>query len=111
MIFYQNEAEKIIAEKQIAELTDSKKYGRPIAVQVVPFEKFWMAEDNHQNYVRLHPSQANVMHESIPRLKRTQAAVLELIKADRKMNIFLLRASLMMNTGVSFDIEIFIKRK
>ncbi len=84
IIFYRNPAEKKQAEDYIATLNASGKYNKPIAAQVVPFVKFWEAEAYHQNYVVLNPNQPYVVHESIPRIKRFQAQVPELIKPDHK---------------------------
>lgn len=79
--FYRNEAEKTTIEKAIAAL--SKQYTKPIAAQVIPFEKFWDAEAYHQNYVVNHPENPYVQNESIPRLMRTQKQVKNLIKKDK----------------------------
>lgn len=59
-IFYQNEEEKAQAEKTIAELNAAHTFTRPIATEVVPFTKFWRAEDYHQGYDKLHPDQPYV---------------------------------------------------
>ena len=81
MIFYQNDEEKQIAESFKAALEASGEYDQPIATEIVPFEKFWVAEDYHQNYERLHPDQPYVKNVSIPRLRRFQAKFPELLKA------------------------------
>ncbi|MEO7210772.1 MAG: peptide-methionine (S)-S-oxide reductase MsrA [Chitinophagaceae bacterium] len=84
IIFYRNPSEKKQAEDYIAMLNASGKFNKPIAAQVVPFVKFWEAEAYHQNYVVQNPNQPYVVHESIPRIKRFQAQVPELIKPDHK---------------------------
>lgn len=81
--FYRNAAEKQLIEGYIGQLTKSGKYAKPIAAQVVPYTKFWQAEDYHQNYVQHNPNERYVQMESIPRLRRTQKAVPELIKPDK----------------------------
>lgn len=71
IIFYQNNEQKnIILEKKeaLAKQLDAK-----IAAEVYPFQKFWIAEDYHQNYERLHPNSGYIRNVSIPRLKRFQA--------------------------------------
>jgi len=82
ILFYRNNDEKMQAEKFIAEV--QKKYSRPIAAKVALLEKFWIAEDYHQDYVRQHPNVAYVQGESIPRIKRFQKQYPELIKPDHK---------------------------
>nr|WP_242009198.1 peptide-methionine (S)-S-oxide reductase MsrA [Robertkochia solimangrovi] len=80
--FYQNDEEKAIIEKHIQELEASKVYDRPIVTQVVPFTKFWEAEDYHQNYEKLHPNEPYVKNVSIPRLKKFQSKYPELLKEN-----------------------------
>lgn len=78
--FYNNDEEKKVIENYIKQLTASGKYSKPIAAQVVPTTRFWKAEDYHQNYVRLHPEDSYVQHESIPRLNRALEQLKDLLK-------------------------------
>ncbi len=80
IVFYRNDHEKQEAEDYIKQLNDSKKYDAPIAAQVVPFTKFWEAEDYHQNYIVNNPYVPYVRMESIPRIRRFQKQFPELIK-------------------------------
>jgi peptide-methionine (S)-S-oxide reductase len=68
--FYRNDKEKIIIENQIRQLTDAKKYSDKIVTQVVPFKKFYDAEEYHQEYIRNHPGNSYVQHVSIPDFMR-----------------------------------------
>ncbi|MFV9551983.1 peptide-methionine (S)-S-oxide reductase MsrA [Algibacter sp. PT7-4] len=71
IIFYQNEKQKqIILNKKEAL---AKKLGVKIAAEVYPFQKFWVAEDYHQNYEKLHPNHPYIQNVSIPRLNRFKA--------------------------------------
>ncbi len=81
IIFYRNETERQQAGKALSDLVQSGKYQTPIVVQVIPFQKFWPAEDYHQNYVLYHPENPYVQHESLPRKKRTLEQVPELVKS------------------------------
>jgi len=78
IIFYQNEAEKKIIMDKKNKL--AKKLNAKIAAEVYPFQKFWIAEEYHQNYERLHPNQGYIRGVSIPRLKRFQAKYPNLLK-------------------------------
>ncbi len=71
IIFYQNEEQKQIVLKKKEAL--AKKLNAKIAAEVYPFQKFWIAEDYHQNYERLHPNQGYIRGVSIPRLNRFKA--------------------------------------
>ncbi len=64
--FYRNEAEKAILQAEIKKITDAKKYKNKIVTQVVPFIKFYAAEDYHQEYVFNNPTQGYVQAVSIP---------------------------------------------
>jgi peptide-methionine (S)-S-oxide reductase len=37
---------------------------------VVPFERFYPAEDYHQNYLALHPDQPYIVFNDAPKLRR-----------------------------------------
>lgn len=80
IIFYQNEAQKkIILEKKEAL---AKKLNGKIAAEVYPFQKFWVAEDYHQDYERLHPNDGYIRNVSVPRLNRFKAKFPELLKEN-----------------------------
>ncbi len=76
--FYTNDEEKTIITTKIKEL--EKEYTKPIATQVVKFDKFYQAEDYHQDFVQRNPNQGYVRAESIPRRERTFAKVKDLLK-------------------------------
>jgi peptide-methionine (S)-S-oxide reductase len=64
--FYNNDNEKKIIEAEIKRLTDAKAYRNKIVTQVVPFTKFYPAEDYHQEYISLNPDNGYVRNVSIP---------------------------------------------
>jgi len=80
IIFYQNVEQKQIILKKKEAL--SKALNAKIAAEVYPFQKFWKAEDYHQNYERLHPNQPYVRNVSIPRLNRFRQKMPEVLKAN-----------------------------
>ena len=78
IVFYQTPEElKIIQEKKAAL---EKKLGQKVAAEVMPFDKFWIAEDYHQNYERLHPNNPYIRNVSIPRLNRFKEKFPHLLK-------------------------------
>lgn len=85
IVFYRNPVEQQLVGQYITALNNSGKYDKPIAAQVVPYTEFWPAEDYHQDYIIHHPNDSYVQHESIPRLRRTQQQVPELIRPDRSV--------------------------
>lgn len=78
IIFYQNEKQKQIILKKKAALAE--KLNTKVAAEVYPFQKFWIAEDYHQDYEKLHPNHPYIKAVSIPRLKRFKAKFPELLK-------------------------------
>ena len=78
IIFYQNDTQKKIIEEKKATLT--KELNATIAAEVYPFQKFWVGEDYHQNYERLHPNQGYIRSVSVPRLNRFKAKMPEVLK-------------------------------
>lgn len=78
VVFYQNAAEQKTIRKKIKKL--QKKHKRPVAAKVVPFQKFWEAEDYHQNYDEKHPNNPYVRNVSLPRLYQFQNKYPELLK-------------------------------
>jgi len=77
--FFQNDEEKEIIEAHIKMLNETKYDGK-VVTEIMPFQKFWVGEEYHQNYERLHPNHPYIQGVSIPRLKRFQAARPELLK-------------------------------
>jgi peptide-methionine (S)-S-oxide reductase len=49
-IFYHDEDQKRVTEEVIHEITGSKLWDTPIVTEVTPFDKFYLAEDYHQEY-------------------------------------------------------------
>lgn len=78
--FYQNEDEKTIIKNYIEQLTADKVYPTPIVTEVSPFEKFYVAEDYHQDYEKRNPNHPYVQAVSIPRINRFKARFSELLK-------------------------------
>jgi peptide-methionine (S)-S-oxide reductase len=83
IIFYQNMEEKNIIANKIKALYKENS-DRKVAAEVMPFQKFWIAEKYHQNYERLHPNNSYIQNVSIPRLKRFQNKFPELLKENSR---------------------------
>ena len=82
IIFYQNDEQKKIIEDKKAEL--AKELDAKIAAEVYPFQKFWKAEAYHQDFEKRNPNQRYIRAVSIPRLKRFQAKMPEVLKDSEK---------------------------
>ncbi|NJX16834.1 peptide-methionine (S)-S-oxide reductase MsrA [Tamlana crocina] len=78
IIFYQNDKQKQIILKKKEAL--AKKLSAKIAAEVYPFQKFWVAEDYHQDYEKKHPNHPYIQNVSIPRLNRFKSKMPEVLK-------------------------------
>ncbi|HEV8081791.1 MAG TPA: peptide-methionine (S)-S-oxide reductase MsrA [Chitinophagaceae bacterium] len=82
--FYNNDSEKKQIEDYIKQMNGSGKYKAPVAAQVMPLKKFWVAEDYHQDFIAHNPNQGYVQHVSIPEIKHFQKEYPEMVKPDHK---------------------------
>ncbi len=56
-IFYQSDEQKRVAEETIKEVEAEGVYDNPIVTEVAPFDKFYIAENYHQEYFANNPNQ------------------------------------------------------
>ena len=78
ILFYQNKTQQNII--QVKKEALSKQLKTTIAAEVMKFDKFWIAENYHQNYERLHPNNSYIRAVSTPRLKHFKKKFPELLK-------------------------------
>jgi peptide-methionine (S)-S-oxide reductase len=71
-IFYENDAQKKMADDYIASLDQKHAFSKPIVTKVVPLTGFYPAEGYHQNYLELHPYQPYIVFNDLPKLERFQ---------------------------------------
>lgn len=83
ILFYQNDEEKEIIEEKIAELNEQLG-DEEVAAEVMPFEKFWVGEDYHQDYEKRNPDDPYVRSVSVPRLDRFKEKFPHLLKEEAK---------------------------
>ncbi len=80
--FYKDEVQQKIIVDYISLLDSTNAYGRPIVTQVVAFDKFYMAENYHQDYERKNPNNSYIRNVSIPRLNRFKENFKSYLKED-----------------------------
>lgn len=76
-IFYHNEEQRAVAEQVIKELNTTKVWDAPIVTEVVPFTKFYTAEDYHQKYFKENPEEAYCRIVINPKLSKFRKQYLE----------------------------------
>ena len=79
-IFYHDEEQKRVAEDVIREITAEKLWSNPIVTEVAKFEKFYMAEDYHQEYFANNPYQPYCMAVVAPKVLKFRKMYTERLK-------------------------------
>lgn len=69
-IFYANEEQRRAAQASIGELTRGRAFAAPIVTQVVPLERFYPAEEYHQDFLARHPDLPYIVYNDLPKLGR-----------------------------------------
>jgi peptide-methionine (S)-S-oxide reductase len=80
IVLYSTDEQKQEVEKYIAELTASGKFDKPIVTQVVPLEKFYSAEEYHQNYYNRNSEQPYCSVVIGPKLEKLRHKFAHLLK-------------------------------
>jgi methionine-S-sulfoxide reductase len=83
-IFYVNDKQKSDAEKVIADITASKLWDDPIVTEVTAFDKFYKAEDYHQDYYNNNPNQGYCSMVIAPKVKKFYKEFPHLLKDNVK---------------------------
>ena len=81
-IFYHDDEQKAIAERLIHELNDQHIWARSIVTEVVRFDKFFIAEDYHQEYFTNNPNQPYCTAVVEPKVAKFRKHFLELLKKE-----------------------------
>ncbi|HME11810.1 MAG TPA: peptide-methionine (S)-S-oxide reductase MsrA [Candidatus Acidoferrum sp.] len=81
-IFYTSEEQKRIAEAYVAQLTAAKVYARPIVTKIIPLDKFYTAEEYHQDYAEHHPDNPYIQVCDIPKLDALKREYPELYRPN-----------------------------
>jgi len=81
IIFYRTPTEKASIDQAVASI--KSQYKKPIAVQVMPFTKFWEAEGYHQNYIPQHTGEGYVQY-CIHEIQGTQSKLPDMVKPGYK---------------------------
>ena len=68
-IFAQSEAQRRVAKAYIAQLDSTRVFGKPIVTKTdTDKAAFYPAEDYHQNYLALHPTQPYIVFNDLPKV-------------------------------------------
>jgi len=84
-IFYTSEEQRKQAELAIKQLNASRTFANPVVTTLEPGDKFFVAEDYHQEYFANNPSQPYCQLTIPPKLKKLRQKFAERIKAESKI--------------------------
>jgi peptide-methionine (S)-S-oxide reductase len=82
-IFYHDEEQKKIAEEVIKELEAQKIFDRPIVTTLEKMDKFYMAEDYHQEYFANNPYQPYCMAVVAPKVSKFRKHYMDMLKKEQ----------------------------
>lgn len=80
VIFYTSPEQEKIAKAYIAQLDAAKAFKKPIVTQVVPLDKFYDAEEYHQDYAEKNPDNPYIQVCDIPKIHAIQKEFPELFQ-------------------------------
>jgi peptide-methionine (S)-S-oxide reductase len=83
-IFYADEEQKMVAEAYIKQLNEAHVLKNPIVTQVVPLEKFYTAENYHQDYAGRNRSNPYIVNVSDPKVEKLKATYPGCVRKKRK---------------------------
>jgi peptide-methionine (S)-S-oxide reductase len=82
-IFYHDEEQKKIAEELIKDLEAQKIWDRPIVTTLEKMDKFYMAEDYHQEYFANNPYQPYCMAVVAPKVSKFRKHYMDMLKKEQ----------------------------
>ena len=80
-IFPQNDEQAKIAKAYIAQLNEARVYKAAIVTKIEPGREFFPAEDYHQDYLTLHPTQPYIVYNDLPKIKNLQRLFPDIFRA------------------------------
>ena len=84
VVFYHDDEQKRIAVEVIKKLGTSGAYDNPIVTEVTKFEKFYPAEDYHQNYYALNGAQPYCQLIVRPKVEKVRQVFADMLKGSDK---------------------------
>lgn len=79
-IFYHDDGQKATAAQVIREFTEAGLWADPIVTEVVAFDKFYMAEDYHQEYFKKNPFQGYCRAVIAPKVIKFRQKFVDILK-------------------------------
>jgi peptide-methionine (S)-S-oxide reductase len=72
-----------IAKAYIAQLDQARVYNAAIVTKIEPAPEFYAAEDYHQDYMTLHPTQPYIVYNDLPKIEDLKRLFPDVYRTDR----------------------------
>jgi peptide-methionine (S)-S-oxide reductase len=79
-IFYANDVQRRVAEAYIAQIDAAKVFDAPIVTEVKPLDRFFEAEDYHQDYAERNPNQPYIAYNAAPKVQKVRKYFADRVK-------------------------------
>jgi len=83
-IFYHSDEQRRIAEKVVEEVEAEAVYDSPIVTEIKPFDKFYVAENYHQEYFANNPNQPYCAAVVAPKVAKFRQKFVQRLKKSEK---------------------------
>ena len=83
-IYYHSDEQKKLAETYKTRLNDENVFGKPVVTEIVAAEKFYPAEDYHQDYFNQNPNAGYCRAVIVPKIQKFKKIFADKLKKDVK---------------------------
>ena len=83
-IYYHNADQKASIDKILAKFKKEEKFAKPIATEIAAFDRFWLAEDYHQDYYELNPGNPYLRVNAVPKVNKLKKFYPKKVKEEYK---------------------------
>jgi peptide-methionine (S)-S-oxide reductase len=84
VIFYGDEEQKRVAAAYIKQLDAARVFDRPIVTGLVPLDRFYRAEDYHQDYAARNPFQPYILFTAAPKVEKVRKYFADRVKSGAR---------------------------
>jgi peptide-methionine (S)-S-oxide reductase len=82
-IFYADDHERAVAEAYIRQIDAAKVFDAPVVTELAPLERFYPAEDYHQDYAAKHPEQPYIQLVAMPKVAKLRKHFADRLRTAR----------------------------
>lgn len=86
-VFYHNDEQKKLAEVYKSKLEEAEIFDDPIVTEITPLDKFYVAENYHQDYYEYNSSQPYCAFVITPKLEKFEKVFSDKLKKNQKQEL------------------------